>query len=99
MAGHTGDVPRFFSTTDSPVNIRTLFFASYRDLVGTRSLDVELSPGATVADLVGTLRKRGGPYASLPQDPPVAVNRSYAAADEVLEEGDEVAVLPPVAGG
>lgn len=99
MAAHSGDVPRFFSPTAFPVNVRTLFFASYRDLVGTRSLDVELPPGATVADLVGALRERGGPYASLPQDPPVAVNRSYVAADEVLEEGDEVAVLPPVAGG
>jgi molybdopterin converting factor small subunit len=31
--------------------------------------------------------------------PPAAVNREYAGADAALREGDEVAFLPPVAGG
>jgi molybdopterin converting factor small subunit len=31
--------------------------------------------------------------------PPVAVNREYVTADTRLAEGDEVAFLPPVAGG
>ena len=31
--------------------------------------------------------------------PPAAVNREYAGPDTVLREGDEVAFLPPVAGG
>lgn len=92
-------MPRVSSRTAAPLNVRTLFFASYRDLLGTRSTVVELPDGATVDDLVRALRGRGGPYGSLPEDPPVAVNRSYAARDAELDEGDEVAFLPPVAGG
>lgn len=81
------------------VSIRTRFFAAYRDLLGTESTEVHLPEGSTVADLVRTLRERGGAFSALPEDPPVAVNRSYATPDDPLEDGDEVAFLPPVAGG
>lgn len=81
------------------VTVRTLFFASYRDLLGTDSLEVSVPEGATVSDVVAALRRRGGPFESLPDDPPVAVNRSWAPADTTLDDGDEVAFLPPVAGG
>lgn len=81
------------------VTVRTLFFAAYRDLLGTESTAVELPDGATVRDLVETLRSRGGAYTSLPDDPPVAVNQRYVGTDAALEGGDEVAFLPPVAGG
>jgi molybdopterin converting factor subunit 1 len=79
--------------------VRTLFFAAYRDLVHTAELAVELADGATVADLVTELRGRGGPLAALPADPAVAVNHAYATSSQTLGEGDEVAFIPPVAGG
>lgn len=81
------------------VAVRTLFFAAYRDLLGTSELDVRLPAGATVADLVTELRGRGGAYASLPARPAVAVNREYAELENPLASGDEVAFIPPVAGG
>lgn len=81
------------------MEVRTLFFASYRDLVGASEVPVELPTGATVADLVASLRKRGRPWADLPVDPAIAVNRTYAEAGQVLGAGDEVAFIPPVAGG
>jgi len=82
-----------------PLVVRALFFAAYRDLAGSASLEVELSEGATVADLVAGLRSRGGSYALLPPRPAVAVNRAYASLDDELCSGDEVALIPPVAGG
>lgn len=81
------------------MSVQALFFAAYRDLLGTRSLSVELPEGATVADLVATLRGRGSPFDSLPAQPAVAVNRAYALLSEPLRPGDEVAFIPPVAGG
>jgi molybdopterin converting factor small subunit len=51
-----------------------------------------------VRDMLGTLRSLPG-AASLPPSPLVAVNEHYAGADQVLRAGDEVAVIPPVAGG
>jgi len=81
------------------VPVRTLFFAAYRDLLGTSQLDVELDEGATVSDLVEALRGRGAPFDALPPEPAVAVNRTYALMSEPLGAGDEVAFIPPVAGG
>ena len=81
------------------VSVHTLFFAVYRDLLGTASLSVELPEGATVADLVAELRGRGAPFDCLPAEPAVAVNRAYALPSELLGAGDEVAFIPPVAGG
>ncbi len=79
--------------------VTALFFAAYRDLVGSGSVAVEVPDGATVADLVASLRGRGAPFDGLPSEPAVAVNRSYAAHSEPLRAGDEVAFIPPVAGG
>lgn len=81
------------------VSVQTLFFAVYRDLLGTSSLSVELPEGATVADLVAELRGRGTPFDRLPAEPAIAVNRTYALPSEPLGSGDEVAFIPPVAGG
>lgn len=81
------------------MQVRTLFFAAYRDQVGTSELDVELPDGSTVGQLTRSLRDRGAPFDVLPEDPAVAVNRSYAPPAQVLASGDEVAFIPPVAGG
>ena len=81
------------------LHVNTLFFAAYRDLLGTEKLEVGLEEGATVADLVASLRGRGKPYSALPSRPAVAVNLAYAAPGQALTDGDEVAFIPPVAGG
>jgi molybdopterin converting factor subunit 1 len=81
------------------MDIQALFFATYRDMVGTQALTVTLEPDATVAELVAGLRARGAPFDRLPPSPAVAVNRAYAGDDTRLAAGDEVAFIPPVAGG
>lgn len=81
------------------MRLRILFFASYRELLGSGELNVELPGPATVSDLLREIRARGEPYTSLPVSPVVAVNREFASADTSLSEGDEVAFVPPVAGG
>lgn len=77
-------------------SVSVLFFAAYRDRVGEERREVSLPPGATVGDLLGRLREEG---LELPERPSVAVNHSYADAARTLDEGDEVALIPPVAGG
>jgi molybdopterin converting factor subunit 1 len=81
------------------MTVRTLFFASYRDLAGAEELQVELPARATAADLVRELRDSGGRLASLPDAPVIAVNQAYAPLSTTLSDGDEVAFIPPVAGG
>ncbi len=81
------------------MEIRTLFFASYKELLGTGEIQVDLPEGATVSDLVSALRSRGGAFTVLPAAPAVAVNMTYSDSTSSLREGDEVALIPPVAGG
>jgi molybdopterin converting factor subunit 1 len=80
------------------MQVRTLFFAIYRDIAGTDEIEVDLPPGSTAADLVRRLRTRPG-LDRLPTEPALAVNQEYAALTTPLSDGDEVALLPPVAGG
>ncbi len=81
------------------MQIRALFFASYRDLLGTGEMILSLPEDTTVSGLVAELRCRGGAFADLPAFPVVAVNEEYAAEDRLLNDGDVVAFIPPVAGG
>jgi molybdopterin synthase catalytic subunit/molybdopterin converting factor small subunit len=69
-------------------------FAGLRERAGTGERALELPAGARVADVWDAL--------GLGEQPPgllYAVNREYAAGERALEEGDEVAVIPPVSGG
>jgi len=81
------------------MRIRLLLFATYRDLAGAAEAELVLEPGATAAGAVAAARGQGGGWARLPADPVVAVNREYADLDRPLADGDELALLPPVAGG
>jgi len=93
------DFPSYSGRHLVSISVNALFFAAYRDLLGTGELVVELKEGATVADLVEALKDRGRPFDALPSIPAVAVNHVYAFMDEPLASDDEVAFIPPVAGG
>ena len=80
------------------MKIRVLLFALYRDLAGTEELEIEIRSGATAAELVDAVRKHPG-LSILPPSPALAINQEYAPLATALNEGDEVALLPPVAGG
>ena len=80
------------------MTIRVLLFASYADAIGAPEISLELPDGSRVGDLVERLRSLPGAD-GLPPSPLVAVNASYAASSVLLSRGDEVAIIPPVAGG
>lgn len=80
-----------------PATVTVLLFALYADAYGRPRIEVPLAAKSTVADLVTQLRD--GYRAQLPPRPLVAVNQEYAAYDQVIEPGDEIALIPPVAGG
>jgi len=62
-------------------------------------LSLELDDGATIAQLLERLTaQEPGLEPALPSVLPV-VHGTHAARDDVLNDGDEVALLIPVAGG
>ncbi|MHB1312221.1 MAG: MoaD/ThiS family protein [Gemmatimonadaceae bacterium] len=75
-----------------------LLFASYADAFGERSVRVTVPPGALVADVVRVLRGLAD-AGTIPERPLVAVNHRYAKGEQELRDGDEIALIPPVAGG
>jgi molybdopterin converting factor subunit 1 len=80
------------------MTVTLLLFASYADALGASSLDMELASESTVGELLSAIRSHPGAE-RLPPRPLVAVNQTYASLDSVLRAGDEVALIPPVAGG
>jgi molybdopterin synthase catalytic subunit len=81
------------------MRVRVLYFAVVRERLRRDQEELELPPGATVAALLDELSRRHAPVAALRRHLQVARNRETARPDEALADGDEVALIPPVAGG
>lgn len=79
------------------MNLRVLLFASYADALGADSVDVEVVAPARVRDVLAAVQARAAH--AVPPAPMVAVNAEYAELDQLLSASDEVAIIPPVAGG
>ncbi|HEX5962364.1 MAG TPA: MoaD/ThiS family protein [Gemmatimonadales bacterium] len=82
----------------STLTVRVLLFASYADTLGFDSLELNLDTPATVADALARLRALPGGE-RLPPKPMCALNLMHVRPDAPLSGGDELAVLPPLAGG
>ncbi|MEP7345267.1 MAG: MoaD/ThiS family protein [Gemmatimonadaceae bacterium] len=80
------------------MSIRVLLFASYADALGTSEMPMEIGSGSLVRDVLRRVLELPG-TGSLPPRPLMAVNAEYATLDRVVADGDEVAIIPPVAGG
>jgi molybdopterin converting factor small subunit len=86
------------SAAASTLTVRVLLFASYAETLGFEAVELALDSPATVDDAVERLRSLpGGEH--LPLRPLCALNLAQAAGDVPLSAGDELAILPPLAGG
>lgn len=81
------------------MTVRVLLFATYAELAGRTSVEVSVQSPATVSDVLCSLRAVLPGAGGLPERPLVAVNQVHARLDSTVSDGDELAVLPPLAGG
>lgn len=79
-------------------SISVLLFARYADLLGASRIAVPADMTGDVAAIVAYLRRLPGGDA-LPERPFVAVNMEQVPLDYHPVPGDEIALLPPMAGG
>jgi molybdopterin converting factor small subunit len=86
------------TATVSTVTLRVLLFGSYAETLGVGAVDLTLDSPATVADALERLRTLAGGD-QLPSRPLCALNLSQVGVNTPLSNGDELAVLPPLAGG
>jgi len=81
------------------MKIELLHFASFREAAGRDRETREVADGTRVGELWSSLGAEIALFRRFASPPPAAVNREYVPPETVLRDGDEVAFLPPVAGG
>lgn len=81
------------------VAIRVLLFATYAELAGRESVDLMVRTPATVSDVVRQLRGSLPGAERIPERPLAALNQVHTRLDAAVSNGDELALLPPMAGG
>ncbi len=78
--------------------VRVLLFASYAEKVGRDALELSVPAGSTVGAILARVRAMPGGD-TLPPRPLCALNLTHVGPDALVAGGDELAILPPLAGG
>ncbi len=80
------------------MKIKIKCFSQVKYALGENEIELELNPGTTTSDLEQIIREKSDEKLdgiSLR----VAVNQQYQVDEIELNDGDEVAFIPPVQGG
>ncbi|NOR29160.1 MAG: molybdopterin synthase sulfur carrier subunit [Lutibacter sp.] len=80
------------------MNITILFFGITTDLVGKNSIPYSINKNTSIKDLKEVLLADFSSLKNLHQFA-IAVNEEYASNDLIINDGDVVAIIPPVSGG
>ena len=81
---------------------RIVFFASIREKLGSEQLDMDITDGIRLSQVIETLTQdRGGAWRSVltAENVRIAVNQEMVNGDLQVSNGDEIAFFPPVTGG
>src|SRR5262249_37904545 len=91
--------PTALNLLNDRMKIRVHFYAQLGDLIGMRELDIELSEGATVRDLLEKVYVQQS--ALRPHDKSILIGAGVEFVDRNyrLKPGEEIAIMPPVQGG
>jgi molybdopterin converting factor small subunit len=81
------------------IHVKVLFFAGLRERFRSSELDCPLPEGASIGDLMEHLLRPLGLKMDEIGPLQFAKNLNTVPRGTVLEEGDEVALLPPMSGG
>ena len=81
------------------MRVTVRLFARLRDITGAAELTRDVLPGATIGTVWRQLVSEFPDLAGYERSISSAVNADYARMDHALNDGDEIAFLPPVSGG
>ena len=79
--------------------IKILFFAILRDYVGSKSVELEIPIGCTIDGLLDLLVTTYPRLEKVKELMMAAVDREYVSGSQVIPQGSEIALFPPVSGG
>ncbi len=88
-------------TTSTVVNMKVnlIFFGAAKDVTKAASLELYLEPAAKLSNAIASLFEQFPDLKRFGRSLLFAVNQEYAQPDKELQEGDEIAIFPPVSGG
>ena len=81
------------------MHVTVRLFARLRDLAGSGELVRDVEAPATVQTIWRSLVSEFPAIAEYERSMSVAVNADYSKMSAPIQDGDEVAFLPPVSGG
>ncbi|WP_339374616.1 MoaD/ThiS family protein [Synechococcus sp. BDU 130192] len=83
----------------APLQITIKLFAIYQETYGTEVLHWQVAPGSTVMDVFQRILSEHPSLAEWQAVTRFGVNLEFVSPETVLQEGDEVVLIPPVSGG
>ena len=81
------------------VTLTMLYFAMFREQVGKNEEKLQVPAGTSAGDLFDVVTASYPALAGMRNSTLVMVNQEYAEPNQVLQDDDEVALIPPVSGG
>ncbi|KAJ7560695.1 hypothetical protein O6H91_04G140900 [Diphasiastrum complanatum] len=81
------------------IRVSVLMFAKARELAGLSEVSLEVDEGATTADCLKILVSTYDKLQSITESMVLALNHDYVENPVVVNDGDELALIPPISGG
>lgn len=81
------------------MKVKLLLFASLKDIAGRRDLEMELDDGSTLQQVTEKLASLYPEIGRMQNSVRIAINQEFADENSSLNNGDEIAFLPPMSGG
>jgi sulfur-carrier protein len=81
------------------MKVRVQFYAQLRDLVGIRELDIEVTEGSTIRDLLEQVYARQPKLRSHDKSLLIGAGVEFVDRNYKLSSGEEISIMPPVQGG
>ncbi|MRS02933.1 molybdopterin converting factor subunit 1 [bacterium] len=81
------------------MKIDVTLFATLKELAGKRQINIEVGEPATVSKLLAEIANQYPQIKNSSENVLVSINQEFASRDQIIVNGDEVAMFPPVSGG
>jgi molybdopterin converting factor small subunit len=81
------------------MKVKVLLFGPVAAAAGREELELDVVPGTRIEDILVACREVCPAVPILSGSLALAVNAEWAAGGRILQEGDEIALIPPVSGG